>query len=219
MKKGYATQKIWIYIMLTIALAVVIVLMYKGIVMVKDKQNDISLYIFFEKFERAVESASPNYGSVNHNTFQIGNQYSKICFAEYGIAVSDGITNPEVYDAVNKSLKKNVFVFNNNDVFSHYVPGIMIENLSSTKYGCLNISGGEVLIRLEARGTGTVIGYSNESLNFEDCVIPVPDIMSTGELEPTLWNYSAPYFYRNSDGNITRVCGPNGWEDIQVVVH
>jgi len=109
-------------------------------------------------------------------------------------------------------------LYNEKTLQSYYIPGIIIENLSDTKYGCYNLTDGYVKLRLEARGYGAVIGEPNESISLEDCIIKIPDLMKSGSLKPEMWELDQRYFKTDTDNKIITVCGRAGWENISIII-
>jgi hypothetical protein len=218
MKTGYAQQKIWIYFILTFALMVVIFFLYNSANSILDRQSKVGLYIFLEKFENSVEATKGSYGTVRNLTFFVGEDFDRICFSEYGKATTGGVLEPQIIDIIENGYQQNVFVLKGGKVFTHYIPGIIVENLSTTRFGCYNISRGYVNILLFGKGNGTVIGPPDLTFAYGSCVVKVPEVMVSGQLKPEIWNITQIYFRNDSSGKIVSACGPDGWVDVEVLV-
>ncbi|MFW6272591.1 MAG: hypothetical protein ACOC2U_02275 [bacterium] len=223
-KKGFG-QRIWIYILITIILISLFLIVYKYFQEIKEKKNQVEIIKFVNDLEKNIQKTTNNYGSVKHETYYVGELTKKICFSEYGKATSAGIDNQEILDIIDGNIQKNVFLFTSQEQYSYYIDGIIIENLSQTKYGCYNISPtGLVKIRMEARGNGTLIGDPFLINDFKECVIKVPDLMGKGEMKPEIWDYDEKYFkredsysdFKKDSNEITHVCSDDGWDAVEV---
>jgi len=216
-KKKAMSYQIWLYIMTGIVVAVVVMSFSRFISTFKERESEIALATFFGEFSEEIELNRDNYGNVKEVEFYIGKIFNEICFSEYGFATSEGIVHLEVIDILDQKIEKNIFVFQEEKLRTHYVEGIIIEKLSSTKYGCYNVTEGQISLRLESRGTKTLIGPADPTMENADCVIKVPDVMNARTLKPELWHLDQKYFRRDDEGVITSACGKYGWENVELI--
>ncbi len=216
MKKGMSFN-IWLAIIIALVGAVLIMSFTRFFGDISERSSEIAFQDFLVDLEKKVETMRDNYGTVDTVDYFVGSDYNRLCFSQYGMAQSRGIVNQELFDLINSSIQKNIFVLDDEAVRSFYMQGIIIEKLGQYRFGCYEVEKGKVSIRFEARGAGTLIGPPFNNTEFSDCVIKVPDVMNTKTMRPDRWHLDQRYFVQDDTGKVVTACGPAGWEDVELI--
>ena len=162
-KKGLGIGQVFIFIVVALTFALIMIFGYKAIIQFLQRAETIELVQFKTDIERSVERIYTQFGSVNIEKFKTPARYAQVCFvdmdAPYDAALcqEDPIACSVWKDSQEyASVSKNVFLQPSHEGIPEIkVHKITIASQDGKNYLCLPIVKGSFSLQLEGKGDHT----------------------------------------------------------------
>lgn len=158
MRRGQLYSQIFIYILTIILVSFILVYGYNAVQNFKKRAEQVSCLKFKNDLVNAIESVSPDFGSVKRKELQLCSGYTKVCFVE--TFESPNLPNdidPIIKDSILSSTGRNVFLLENIAKESFYAGRISVE----PDILCIKAVNSKIDLRLEGKGNHAVISQWN----------------------------------------------------------
>ncbi|MFC1768435.1 hypothetical protein ACFLZX_01600 [Nanoarchaeota archaeon] len=165
-KKGFLASELFIYILIVVVVALILIFGYRGINFILQKQEEIAMIEFINSLKSKMK-ATADYGSVREDRYLVPKGVKEVCFIDYRQPPQNETNFTEKYPVValewdlsyTRDLPtKNVFLWKEPLESDGFFLGIK-ENKKSyfeidpnERYQCYKTIGNYVRIRMEGRG-------------------------------------------------------------------
>jgi len=154
MRRGQLYSQIFIYILTIILISFILVYGYNAVQNFKKRAEQVSCLKFKNDLISAIDSISPDFGSVKKKEFQLCAGYSKVCFVE--TFESPNIPNdidPIIKDSILSSTGRNVFLAEDIAKESFFAGKISV----NPDVLCIRAMNSRIAIKLEGRGNHAIV--------------------------------------------------------------
>ncbi len=150
-RKSQIIGQVFIYILAIIIFSGILLYGYKIIKGFSNKADDVTFIQLTTDLKTSVKKIKSDYGTVIKKELRIPGKYSTICFIDldYLAEISLQDEHPAVYNSWKDKTKENMFLITaTEDIQPYHIEGIKI----SSKYNCMAVNQGKILLRLEGKG-------------------------------------------------------------------
>jgi hypothetical protein len=168
-KRAQIQSQTLIYILALIIIVMVLFFGYQSVRSYNKKTNQVILIQFQNGLKKDVTSLSNDYGSIKIKEYKLPSGYDEICFVDLENIKSFNpenliIGHPIILDSVKSGAKKNIFLFEKNNLQTFYVEELRLPNLPY--YSCIQLPKSTTKLAIEGKGDSSIV---KTPPNEEDC--------------------------------------------------
>ena len=163
-KKAQIGGQIFIYILGLIIFSSLLIYGYKAVKDFRDRGDEVLLLKLYKDMDSSIQKTASDYGTVLKKELVIPSGYDEVCFVEKGKYSSTADfcndKHPIICDYWKDNAPENMFLMEGGLSKNEFAIGdIVIENDESAF--CMDVTNGEVLLKIEGKGNYAVISPWN----------------------------------------------------------
>ena len=150
-RRGQIQNRIFLFAVSLIILAVIVIWGYKAISGLQEKQNQAALIKFKTQLDADIDAAANDFGSVRSNKYFLPTNFDEMCLVDTTRVKADNILNhPVVKDNVESDADANMFLLGKNKLEVFNVGNLGLFNYPH--YWCVKTKVGKIELTYEGKG-------------------------------------------------------------------
>ena len=165
-KSQLMVGKAFVFSLLTIIAAAIIIFGYKGIQEARKNSEEVQIKLFVNSLQKSLEKQKIHqYGSIEQLTFSLSNKIDSVCFV-YKSKIINELTNTELSSQINNYENFNLFFM----PFEDYPPQKIYNFKLEENPLCIKNTNRKIKLELKSLGNITQISASNKEDKESDCI-------------------------------------------------
>jgi uncharacterized protein (UPF0333 family) len=160
-KKGQVQTQVFVYIMVIVVAAGILIYGYQAIKGFKKSADDILYAQFKNNLESDLKALT--FGSVKVKAYELPSKAEQVCFKTSDAQRADVVTEENIRnieyrlikDAIGVGTKDNVFLYPKGE--TSFFTGINLELGEDAKFKCFDVKNGKLTITIEGKGRSILI--------------------------------------------------------------